>query len=163
MYNEKVATTHLPWVHVGLQCLGAMRPGDPITSSISAIQTVLKKLCPSYEWVPPGPVQGQTYAPNPTSSASATPYSNGVAPSQVNPMRETFPGGTFLGGYLPTMPNIQVNPLQSDIPEVSASVGSSEDLPDFNLSDIGWDFDFSTMDLEAFFSIQPTMNPSQPL
>ncbi|KAH1270760.1 hypothetical protein KXW98_004322 [Aspergillus fumigatus] len=163
MYNEKVATTHLPWVHVGLQCLGAMRPGDPITSSISAIQTVLKKLCPSYEWVPPGPVQGQTYAPNLTSSASATPYSNGVAPSQVNPMRETFPGGTFLGGYLPTMPNIQVNPLQSDIPEASASVVSSEDLPDFNLSDMGWDFDFSTMDLEAFFSIQPTMNPSQPL
>ncbi|GFF47989.1 uncharacterized transcriptional regulatory protein C417.09c [Aspergillus udagawae] len=162
MYNEKAAPTHLPWVHVGIQCLGAMRPGDPITSSISAIQTVLKKLHPSYEWVPPGPVQGQAYAPNPMGPASAHPYASGVTSSQTN-LREAFPGDTFVGGYLPTMPNIQVNPLQSDIPEASASVGSSEDLPDFNLSDMGWDFDFSTMDLEAFFSIQPTMNPSQAL
>ncbi|RHZ57458.1 hypothetical protein CDV55_105990 [Aspergillus turcosus] len=162
MYNEKVAATHLPWVHVGLRCLWAMRPGDPITSSISAIQTVLKKLHPSYEWVPPGPVQGQAYAPNAMGPASVHPFSSGVTSSQTNPIPEaSFPDGTFLGGYLPTMPNIQVNPLQPDIPEASASVGSSEDLPDFNLSDMGWDFDFSTMDLEAFFSIQPTMNPSQ--
>lgn len=95
--------------------------------------------------------------------ASVHPFSSGITSSQTNPIREAFPDGRFLGGHIPTMPNIQVNPLQTDIPEASASVGSSEDLPDFNLSDMGWDIDFSTMDLEAFFSIQPTMNPSQAL
>jgi hypothetical protein len=29
-----------------------MRAGDPIASSISAIQTVLHNINPSYEWVP---------------------------------------------------------------------------------------------------------------
>ncbi|KAF3017313.1 hypothetical protein E8E15_005528 [Penicillium rubens] len=38
-------------------------------------------------------------------------------------------------------------------PETGGSVGSGEDLLDFTQSDMGWDFDFSTMDLDAFFSV----------
>jgi hypothetical protein len=42
------------------------------------------------------------------------------------------------------------------MPETGGSVGSAEDLLDFTQSDMGWDFDFSTMDLEAFFSVYPS-------
>ena len=55
--------------------------------------------------------------------------------------------------------DFQGNSLQDGIRMPSGSVGSGEDLLDFTQSDMGWDFDFSTMDLEAFFSINPTLDP----
>lgn len=42
------------------------------------------------------------------------------------------------------------------MPDTGGSVGSGEDLLDFTQSDMGWDFDFSTMDLEAFLSVYPS-------
>lgn len=36
--------------------------------------------------------------------------------------------------------------------------GSSEDLFDFTKAGMGWDFDFSTMDLETFFSIDQSLD-----
>lgn len=38
-------------------------------------------------------------------------------------------------------------------PETGGSAGSGDDLLDFTQSDMGWNFDFSTMDLDAFFSV----------
>ncbi|EAW09056.1 fungal specific transcription factor domain-containing protein [Aspergillus clavatus NRRL 1] len=160
MYNDEFAARHLPWVHVGLQCLGAMRPDDPITSSISAIQTVLRKLHPSYEWTPASGTSNQSHDPEFGSPSSARPYLTSMGPDHMNAPREVLPHEGWMGGILPALPNMQGYPLQSDIPEAAASAGSSEDLPDFTLSDMGWDFNFSTMDLEAFFSIQPDVNPS---
>lgn len=75
--------------------------------------------------------------------------------------REHLAPESWMGAILPVLPSMQGYPLQPDIPEAAASAGSSEDLPDFTLSDMGWDFDFSTMDLEAFFSIHPNIHPSQ--
>lgn len=57
---------------------------------------------------------------------------------------------------LPMLSDFQGNSLQDDIHP--ASVGS-EELLDLTMSDMGWDIDFSTMDLEAFFSINPNMAP----
>lgn len=42
----------------------------------------------------------------------------------------------------------------------NASVGSGDELLDLTQSDMGWDFDFSTMDLEEFFSVYPTAGPA---
>lgn len=45
-----------------------------------------------------------------------------------------------------------------DMPATTGGTGSGEDLLDFTLSDMGWDFDFSTMDLETFFSVSPAFD-----
>lgn len=43
-----------------------------------------------------------------------------------------------------------------EIPDSVGSIASGDDLLDFTQSDMGWDFDFSTMDLEAFLSVYPS-------
>lgn len=50
------------------------------------------------------------------------------------------------------LPDFQSSSLQDDIHSANVNVGSNEEMFDFTRSDMGWDFDFSTMDLEAFFS-----------
>lgn len=66
-----------------------------------------------------------------------------------NPSMGTQPG-------LPTSPWSLPPVEQLEMPETGGSVGSSEDLLDFTQSDMGWDIDFSTMDLEAFLSVYPS-------
>lgn len=134
-----------------------MRAGDPITSSIAAVQTVLRKINPSYEWIPYLSPSGETIG-NPgavsmqQSSALSTDRSllNGPAMPQ-NPAMGTRPPLTTSPWNIP-------HPENPDYPETGGSVGSGEDLLDFTQSDMGWDFDFSTMDLEAFFSIYQSNN-----
>ncbi|KAF9890472.1 hypothetical protein FE257_005877 [Aspergillus nanangensis] len=157
MHGENLAPTHLPWIHTAIQCLSSMRAGDPINSSIGAIQTVLRKLNPSYEWVPPSIVKNDAYG-----------YGQGPAPMRQGPINatknvettipETLPTEYAVGGAgLPTWSDMQGGLLAGDMPPASASIGSGEDLLDLTLADMGWDFDFSTMDLEAFFSVYPNM------
>ncbi|KAJ5163928.1 uncharacterized protein N7500_005758 [Penicillium coprophilum] len=153
LHNPSVAPVYLPWVYASLQTLSTMRAGDPVASTISAVQTVLRNINPSYEWLPL------------------------LATSSDNMAR---PGGTVIHQGLNTdrghrsllnIPAIPQNPslgMRPDMstspwnfpqvekpekPETGGSAGSGEDLLDFTQSDMGWDFDFSTMDLEAFFSV----------
>lgn len=156
LHDPSLAPAYLPWVYASLQALSTMRAGDPIASSISAIQTVLRRMNPAYEW-PPHTASGgnhvrhsetaptrQVHAPNtaqrplPNDLALSNNLSMGVKPS--------LPSSPW---YLP-----QVGTLE--VPETGGSVGSAEDLLDFTQSDMGWDFDFSTMDLEAFLSNYPS-------
>jgi hypothetical protein len=60
----------------------------------------------------------------------------------------------------PLLYDFQGNPLEQsmDMPATTGTSGSGEDLLDFTLSDMGWDFDFSTMDLETFFSVSPAFD-----
>ncbi|THC92882.1 hypothetical protein EYZ11_007634 [Aspergillus tanneri] len=153
MHGEGLAGTHLPWIYASLQCLSSMRVGDPIQSTIDAIQTTLKKIHPSYEWEPQSSRKSQTYG--------VDQIVNTVEPSSYNisnPQRCMPPESSLTDlemGELPMLSDFQGNPLQGDIHP--ASVGS-DDLLDLTISDMGWDFDFYTMDLEAFFSVNPSID-----
>ncbi|CRL17388.1 Fungal transcriptional regulatory protein, N-terminal [Penicillium camemberti] len=153
IHNPSVAPLYLPWVYASLQTLSTMRAGDPIASSISAMQTVLRNINPSYEWVPPLATTGDNFA-----TPGGTPVQQGLTPdrshqSQLN--NPAIPQNPSLGmrpGILTSPWNFpQVEKLEN--PETGGSAGSGDDLLDFTQSDMGWNFDFSTMDLDAFFSV----------
>lgn len=155
MHGENLAPIHLPWIHAALQCLASMRAGDPIKSSISAVQTVLRKLDPSYEWIPPGTAKVPNDYAYDQSTATQQPsqkLSNTAGPMPPDP----FIHDLAMGGGLPALSDMQGSLVPGNIPPPSGSAGS-EDLLDLTLSDMGWDFDFSTMDLETFFSTYPNV------
>ncbi|KGO74105.1 Transcription factor, fungi [Penicillium italicum] len=156
IHNPNVAPIYLPWVYASLQTLSTMRAGDPIASTIVAMQTVLRNINPSYEWVPPlATTEGNIASPG-----GAT-IQQGLIPDHRHRSllsNSTIPQNTSLGirpGTLTSPWNLpQVDKLEN--PETGGSAGSGEDLLDFTQSDMGWNFDFSTMDLDAFFSIYQT-------
>ena len=75
-------------------------------------------------------------------------------------MPQTIPDELLSESAIPVLPNLQTNTLPGDIPMATASVGSGDELLDLTQSDMGWDFDLSTMDLEEFFSVYPTAGPA---
>ncbi|KAJ5691768.1 transcriptional regulator family: Fungal Specific TF [Penicillium macrosclerotiorum] len=142
LHEPDAAATHLPWVYASLQNLSTMRAGDPIDSTISAIQTVLRRIDPSYEWSPYPKLDEDSVS----QSRATMPFSQpsfSVDENQGVLSGTTFPQSSLLEG-----------------PETGGSGGSNEDLLDFTQSDMGWNFDFSTMDLEAFFSVPQSMDTS---
>ncbi|KAJ5999577.1 hypothetical protein N7451_007387 [Penicillium sp. IBT 35674x] len=151
IHDTQAAAAHLPWVYASLQTLSTMRPGDPISSSIAAIQTTLRNINPSYEWLQ-YPKAGET----PSIGAGSNPYlsrAQDTMDNQQAPLNSlAFPSKSVLGPG-PDLSPSQWSLPQLEGPETGRSGGSNEDLLDFTQSDMGWDFDFSTMDLEAFFSI----------
>ncbi|KAB8264651.1 hypothetical protein BDV32DRAFT_145328 [Aspergillus pseudonomiae] len=160
MHGKDLAPTHLPWIYAALQSLSTMREGDPIKSTITAIQTVLKKLNPAYEWIPP---KGFSNTLDQQPTTAAQPYSTNIPNPQTQNMPESTLPGLPLQPFqtsngLPILSEFQNNSLQAALNPPSGSLGSSEDLLDLTLSDMGWDFDFSTMDLETFFSIYPNVD-----
>ncbi|KAE8383813.1 hypothetical protein BDV26DRAFT_287230 [Aspergillus bertholletiae] len=159
MHGKDLAPTHLPWIYAALQSLSSMRVGDPVKSTISALQTVLRKLNPAYEWIPLNAFNN-TLDQQPT---TARPYSGDIP----NPQNQSMPESSLPGlplqplqarNGLPILSEFQNNSLQATLNTPSGSLGSSEELLDLTLSDMGWDFDFSTMDLETFFSIYPNVD-----
>ncbi|KZN91513.1 Thiamine repressible genes regulatory protein [Penicillium chrysogenum] len=153
IHNPDVAPVYLPWVYASLQTLSTMRAGDPIASSISAIQTVLHNINPSYEWVPVlsttggriVPPEGTAIQQGLTSDRRHRSLLNNPAISQSQSLG--MPPGILTSPW--NLPQLE----KPGNPETGGSVGSGEDLLDFTQSDMGWDFDFSTMDLDAFFSV----------
>lgn len=137
MHDPNTAASHLPWIHASIQTMESMRPGDPISCSIAAIQTSLRKINPTYQWSP-------LFT---TGSSSQGQYTGSSIASQ------TFDHAGNLG-EASTRHDLPIwNSSYPDVPDLDHSAGSSEDTPDFTQSGLGWDFDFSTMDLEAFFSV----------
>ncbi|ODM15607.1 hypothetical protein SI65_08841 [Aspergillus cristatus] len=156
MHDESVASSHLPWIHAGIWYLSTVRPGDPIESSISAMQTMLKKLHPSYEWIPPERTR-QIHGAENTSSFATRPFSSEAPGPQEVPMDLNPPGEQLPEAGFPVLPDLQTDILPGGMKV--PSVGSGEDLLDLTQSDMGWDFDFSTMDLEEIFSVYPGTGP----
>ncbi|KAJ6115455.1 hypothetical protein N7486_001233 [Penicillium sp. IBT 16267x] len=158
IHDTQAAATHLPWVYASLQILSAMRPGDPISSSIAAIQTTLRNINPSYEWL-----QGPNAGGNDPVGTGSNPYlsrAQDTMDNQQAPLNGlAFPSKSVLGPGPDLSPSHWSLP-QLEGPDTVRSGGSNEDLLDFTQSDMGWDFDFSTMDLEAFFSVYQSGNPS---
>ncbi|KAJ5771559.1 hypothetical protein N7520_002088 [Penicillium odoratum] len=158
IHDPQAAAAHLPWVYASLQTLSSMRTGDPISSTIAAIQTTLRNVDLSYEWIP-GPKTGDQIQ----FTDGSTPYISRVQDAMDSQQAllngSTFPSKSSLGPG----PDLSPSPWglpQLEGPETGRSGGSNEDLPDFTQSDMGWDFDFSTMDLEAFFSVYQAGDPS---
>ncbi|KAJ5219532.1 hypothetical protein N7468_008736 [Penicillium chermesinum] len=153
MHDPSSAPSHLRWVYAALHNLSTMKREEPTTSTISAIQTTLRNIDPSYEW-----------SPNPNSAKE--PVQTGAfqimlpeprAPSQEQPIQEDLAIPTnYRLGPRPDPRTSQWSYPAPEGPETGRSGGSSDDLPDFTQSEMGWDFDFSTMDLEAFFSVYPS-------
>ncbi|KAJ5616538.1 hypothetical protein N7537_001652, partial [Penicillium hordei] len=158
IHNPSVAPLYLPWVYASLQTLSTMRAGNPIASTISAVQTVLRNINPSYEWAPLLATTGDNFAP-----PGGTPVQRSLTPNRSHQPQlnnPAIPHNTSLGvrsGILTSPWNLpQVEKLEN--PETGGSAGSGDDLLDFTQSDMGWNFDFSTMDLDAFFSIHQSNN-----
>jgi hypothetical protein len=135
-----------------------MRAGDPITSTISAIQTVLRNISPTYEWQP-YPKPDNLYSSG-ADEGSAESHAIGGSDSQLGMLNQhAFSSNASLGSMPDaalsqwTLPNIEG-------PETGRSAGSGDDLLDLTQSDMGWNFDFSTMDLEAFFSVYQSADTS---
>ncbi|KAL4998364.1 fungal-specific transcription factor domain-containing protein [Aspergillus recurvatus] len=155
IHGQDLAASHLPWIHATLKALKSMCPADAVQASIRAIETIFRQLDPAYEWG----TQTQNDQRNPSytfdqAPSAAMTRSYGVAPTQHNnDSRSTMsnPGA----GPDPLLYDFQGNSLDQGMhmPATTGSTGTGEDLLDFTLSDMGWDFDFSTMDLETFCSI----------
>ncbi|KAJ5151569.1 hypothetical protein N7492_009864 [Penicillium capsulatum] len=143
LHDSAAAPAHLPWVYAALQSLTSMRAGDPITSSIAAIQTTLRNINPSYEWVP-------------SSDAAGTFQSHSGGAMSAYQIPDVMNDTSFMAA-----PPSKGNILQPEGPETGGSNGSGEDLLDFTQSNMGWNLDFSTMDLEAFFSVYQPVEASQ--
>ncbi|KAJ5985986.1 hypothetical protein N7522_013182 [Penicillium canescens] len=151
IHNPSVAPTYLPWVYAAMQNLATMRAGDPVTSTISALQTVLCKVNATYGWSSyPSIVGGQSAQPEMTTATQ-----QGLLRKRTNSsiLNDSALSQNPSFGYRPDLPVSPWNLPQLDMPETGGSGGSGEELLDFTQSDMGWDFDFSTMDLEAFFSV----------
>jgi hypothetical protein len=117
------------------------------------MQTVLRNISPSYEWLPLLQTTRDKVAPS-----GGIAIHQGLAPDSRHRLllnHSAIPQHPSLG----MRPDILTSPWNlpqvenPQTPETGGSTGSGEDLLDFTQSDMGWDFDFSTMDLEAFFSV----------
>ena len=135
-----------------------MREGDPIRSTISAIQTTLRRINPSYEWLPYPRAEESTTIPSQRLASISQPLSNLDQQTWIPP-NSTLPQTPFVNQQ-PALSSPQWNLPVLENPETGGSGASSEDLLDFTQSDMGWNFDFSTMDLDAFFSTYQAAEPS---
>lgn len=155
MHDPGSAPAHLRWVYDALQNLSTMKGHNASESTITAIQTILRNIDPSYEWSP---------YPNVVNDPQDPTNSSQVLPNQE--FGQSGPGLSFPTNYrLAPQSNPQTSQWSYAAhggPETGRSGGSTDDLTDFTQSEMGWDFDFSTMDLEAFFSVYPTANPGLP-
>lgn len=143
IHDPTAAPVYLPSIYASLETMTSMRPGAPISNSISAIQTTLRNINPSYEWSPPT-ADVQSADPNGVASSRSQP-SGYLASSNGTPLESD----SLAVLPLPTSP--------WDVPHLEMldfdqRVGS-EELLDFMQSDVGCDFDISTMDFEAFLSV----------
>lgn len=86
----------------------------------------------------------------------------GTSASQPTPLGGLNLPLTSLSGLPSDLPSSRWDFPLIEGPETVRSGGSNEDLLDFTQTDMGWDFDFSTMDLEAFFSVYQSADPVFP-
>ncbi|KAJ9226741.1 transcriptional regulator family: Fungal Specific TF [Paecilomyces variotii] len=158
LHDEKAATTHLPWAHAALQCLSTMRPGDSVSTSISGLQSVLQQMNFPLDLTAEQQVDGDSgnrwhYASQGTRGYDQT--GNSMMPIIPEASSDTV---GLTPRNLPVGDNITVNGFNKSMD----NNGTAEDLLDLTEADMGWGFDFSTMDLEGFFSIYPTVDTTVP-
>ncbi|KAJ5623923.1 hypothetical protein N7510_000232 [Penicillium lagena] len=156
VHDPNSASVYLPWVYAALQNLSTIRAGDPIASTISSIQTVLRKINPSYEWTP-YPKQSSRHEVD--LLVSSTRAQEPITGYGQHSTTTDLASPSHLSGSHPDISAFQPSLPQVEIPDTFGSSGSGEESRDFTQSDMGWDFDFSTMDLEAFLIYQSMAAP----
>lgn len=165
MHGKDLAPSHLPWAHATMRALTGMKQSDAVEASILALQTILKQLNPAYEWIPETEPSKAPTTQSPAPAITRPPYT--VPTSRDLSNVPAAPNSTLNTTTLPApaqsqplLYDFQGNPLEQsmDMPATTGGTGSGEDLLDFTLADMGWDFDFSTMDLETFFSVSPAFD-----
>ncbi|KAJ6111038.1 hypothetical protein N7486_003273 [Penicillium sp. IBT 16267x] len=131
VHDEAVVPDHLPWVHSGLRFMSGMRVGEPVSSVMDAIRRVLRYINPSYDLpFETGPPRTGLF---PDIVAHHPPQNNKTSTplSHVDLWNR--------GNFRPTAPFLD-----------------SQDIdPDFNIPMVDFDYDFSAIDLETFFSDVP--------
>ncbi|KAL1981394.1 hypothetical protein VTN96DRAFT_2696 [Rasamsonia emersonii] len=171
MHNkEESALKHLPWVKSGLRCLAAMLPRNlqfytQVPSTMSAIQQMLQSVFPGLN---PSVVVGggldstsgpegqddnhQHHHPVNSVSSSGAYRDNDV---DGNPSAFFNSLGQNLMMTMPTGGSTSTEMSNQDRDEQQQQQQQQQQLVDFTQADLGWNMDFSTMDLEAFLSIDP--------
>ncbi|KAJ5776794.1 hypothetical protein N7520_000040 [Penicillium odoratum] len=151
LHDADSAPSQLPWVHAALQNLSSMRVGEPINSTISAIQAVLRNINPLYEWAP-GPKIGTKYSVVPEGRLTVP-----KTPATINSQQ-------LMGGNIPLssspsqfrklsgLSRSQWKSPHLEGPTTSELGGSAENLLDVTQTDMGWNFDSLITEFEAFFS-----------
>lgn len=160
------AHRNLPWIHAGLGCLRTMiskRRSDkgqiPITSD--AIKQMVLTVYPNLDLDRGGDAaavvqasqlqsEGEEEVGGSSSSVAVTaptglsgtaiPTSDGRAQMPIPSMPFTYPFMPF--GF----------DANGNVSNTSPDMRSDEQI-DFTAADVGWDIDFGTMDMEAFFSL----------
>lgn len=135
-----------------------MRPGDSVSTSISALQSVLQQMNFPLDLTAEQQVDGDSgnrwhYASQGTRGCDQT--GNSMIPIIPEASSDTV---GLTPRNLPVGDNITVNGFNKSMD----NNGTAEDLLDLTEADMGWGFDFSTMDLEGFFSIYPTVDTTVP-
>ncbi|KAJ5610418.1 hypothetical protein N7510_007137 [Penicillium lagena] len=131
VHDEAVIPIHLPWVHSGLQFLSGMRVGEPVSSIMDAIRRILRRINPSYD------LPSETEPPRteffPDIVAQHPPRKNETSTLSHADLWDR-------GNFSPTAPFLD-----------------SQDIdPDFNIPMVDFDYNFSAIDLETFFSYVPS-------
>lgn len=131
-----------------------MRQGEPVASTTAALQTILKKINPAYEW---HPAPQHTRSPT-TKHDRALPAGETNVDVTGEKNGNAISSSSMTGGIPELGPPVFLNleqHIQRD--ELDKRNGMLQNtIPfDFTQSNIGWDLDFATMDLEAFLSIHP--------
>lgn len=154
LHDENAATTHLPWAHAALKCLSTMRAGDSVSATISTLQSVLKQMNFPYD------VAAEQRLGDDSRNiwSYAFPGTRGYDQTGNSMMPIIPEANSDTVGLTPRNLPASDNVLMNDLNKSMDSNGIADDLLDLTEADMGWNFDFSTMDLEGFFSIYPTMD-----
>lgn len=126
-HNKAAAPAHLPWIATGLQCLYSMREGEPIASTIRAIELALNKLSEvdNIHW---------------------TIRRDGAVP------HASHCNCQFLEDPAPISSRLSDERIPLSQPSSVRDLTGFANFGDPNISNSEWDLDPSTVNLEEFFS-----------
>lgn len=150
LQDRKRGQRHLPWIISAMRCMRSMLRGCKgryqLSTTMASIEQMVRSVIPNFnanvsmdqDLSVSEPQQGQQ--PSAISVESIKASASGVteAPALVYP---SMPFGFDVNGRYPG--------------EIAA-IPTLEGQNDFTAADVGWDIDFSTMDMEAFLSIDPS-------
>jgi hypothetical protein len=183
MHNRHTAEKHLPWIKSGLRCLAVMLPSKnqletQLPATMAAIQQMLQSVFPDLgsSITIPDDAGGA----NSVSTSNNTDFLLNHRNINLDPRssqkwqqqqdtlyQDHFPqsGGPGSSSTTTQDPTSFFTSLGQNLmgttPTTTTSSGTNNNqddppLVDFTPADLGWmNFDFSTMDLEAFLSIDP--------
>ena len=136
LQDPSIIRVHQPWIHMGIQCLHLMREGEPIASTLNAIDLALKKLAQRQVY----PDMRSGNSPEFSVGMSSKTGDNGTVSG--NEGFDRSPRSVFLNGS--SAPS-----LATEENSIFKNIGGSGPM---ELSDLQGRIDPSMVSLEGFFS-----------